>query len=219
MKKQTQKQKLPISINLTKNDTKIGKLIKNDVKHQLKVSITIKSSCTDVYLDFTSREALYDFALSLLYASIYNIKHRKKYVPVKNKNEEPIIIDGVRLSLNSCSIVISWKDILEIKKDLPTDVLLTADGDEVGMLIYDDGRHQLKVSVDRKRNDACLEFTSREALYDFALGLLNTAVFYDGVSLEFHPPYTMEDGTSLILDGIRFSDDSARLFIFWNDDE
>ena len=220
MKKQTQKQKLPISINLTKNDTKIGKLIKNDVKHQLKVSITIKSSCTDVYLDFTSREALYDFALSLLYASIYNIKHRKKYVPVKNKNEEPIIIDGVRLSLDSCSIVISWKDILEIKKDLPTNISLTPDGDEIGMLIYDDGRHQLKVSISNRDNCAYLDFTSKEALYDFAVSLLNSAV-YDEVRKEYLPEHMPreEDGTIPVIDGVRMTDDSARLFIFWNDDE
>ena len=28
-----------------------------------------------------------------------------------------------------------------------------------------------------------------------------------------------EDGTIPVIDGVRMTDDSARLFIFWNDDE
>lgn len=99
----------------------------------------------------------------------------------------------------------------DAKNNLPTTIHLKKDCYTAGSLIEHDERHQLKVSVDNERNDAYLEFTSREALYDFALALLYEAVYGHG-EIEYNG--ALIDGNKhLFADGVRQSIDSGRLFI------
>ena len=75
------KNNLLLNIHLIKNDNKIGKLIQNDEQHKLTVSISKR--CNYANLDFTTRESLYDFALSLLHTAIYCKKYKKDIHPLK----------------------------------------------------------------------------------------------------------------------------------------
>ena len=100
------------------------------------------------------------------------------------------------------------------KNNLPTTIHLKKDCYEAGSLIEHDERHQLKVSVDEKHNYALLEFTSREALYDFALALLYEAVYGHG-EIEYNGAL-IDDNKHLFVNGVRQSIDSGRLFIWFN---
>ena len=216
---------LPVNINLTKNDNKIGKLIKNYVKHQLKVSIDPESYCTDAYLDFTSEEALYDFALSLLHSAIYSKKLQKRYTPIKDNNGNLFVKDGIRLSEDSCDLIISVIN-QNNNNNLPTEISITKNpnendlsfmGDEVAALTWQDEKHQLKVSINEEENYALFLFSTREMLYDFAIALLSD-VINNEVAKECLP-YQDFDGRIPSCDGVRMSLDSSRLFIFWGNDD
>ena len=123
----------------------------------------------------------------------------------------------------------------------PTTIELSPDEDHAGDLIVDDQRHQLKVVVQQSdapgADFANLFFSSREALYDFALSLLRDAVF--GNVMEMHTPnsdgkytvtkhtigccreilsYDLNDGQGIrVIDGVRLAADSARLNIYAED--
>jgi hypothetical protein len=75
--------------------------------------------------------------------------------------------------------------------------------------------HQLSVEVNANNKYACLNFTSRLAMYDFARSLLHEALYGRGGQKEFNP---MEyQGKLEIIDGVRMPLDSARLFVFYNE--
>jgi hypothetical protein len=75
--------------------------------------------------------------------------------------------------------------------------------------------HQLSVEVNADNKYACLNFTSRLAMYDFARSLLHEALYSRGGQKEFN---SMEyQGKLEIIDGVRMPLDSARLFVFYNE--
>ncbi|MBP3221007.1 MAG: hypothetical protein J6M43_03070 [Neisseriaceae bacterium] len=217
------KNNLLLNIHLIKNDNKIGKLIQNDEQHKLTVSISKR--CNYANLDFTTRESLYDFALSLLHTAIYCKKIQKRYTPIKDTNGRLIIKDGIRLSSDSCDLIISVVN-QKNEKELSSDFVLTGDiinnnflDEKVGDLTYDDEKHQLKVSVNKEKNYALLLFTTREMLYDFAVALLSDVINGEVARECLSDSCIDENGNIHSLDGVRMALNSARLFIFVNDDD
>ena len=99
----------------------------------------------------------------------------------------------------------------------PITLHLSPDENPAGDLILDDERHNLKVEISKPptKDYATLSFSSRETLYDFALSLL------------WHSLYTEANGNicysreilhyDFVTDGMRLSENSARLFIYVND--
>lgn len=77
------------------------------------LSAKVDSDNGDILLDFSSRIAMYDFARSLLHEAIYGISGQKEFYPLGFEGKV-LVVDGVRLSLESSRIFISYPD-----KDLP----------------------------------------------------------------------------------------------------
>jgi len=89
---------------------------------------------------------------------------------------------------------------------------ITADGESsVSEEVVRDRAHTLSVEVDRDNGDIYLEFSTRQAMYDFARSLLHAAVFGDGVQKEIYP--LIADGKELVVNGARLTEGSSRMFI------
>ncbi|WP_020560171.1 hypothetical protein [Thiofilum flexile] len=96
-------------------------------------------------------------------------------------------------------------------------IIVTPDGDEIPLDINsDDPSHHLKVSTGKENNYVYLEFSSRIALYDFARELLRLAVFGGGGQAEFRSQNFT--GVLEILNGVRMTEDSPRLFVSYSPD-
>jgi hypothetical protein len=76
-------------------------------------------------------------------------------------------------------------------------------------VLYDDV-HQLKADVGLNNRDVYLEFSSREALRDFALSLLHESEFGAG-EVEIFP--LGFDGKQQVVNGVRLTESSSRIFI------
>jgi hypothetical protein len=104
------------------------------------------------------------------------------------------------------------------KNHLPNTVTVTPGGDELGSLVS--GKHHfLYASVDVGNKDVCLNFSTRRAMYDFAISLLHEAVYGNGGMVdgkgglkEFLP-----SNEERVVDGVRVKEDSSRVFIFYNE--
>jgi hypothetical protein len=109
---------------------------------------------------------------------------------------------------------------MNIQKHLPNTITVTPEGEEVGSTEVRDGKHHfLAASVDVDRKDIYLNFSTRRAMYDFAVSLLHEAVYGSGGMVDGKGglkevlPY---DG-DLVVDGVRVKQDSSRVFIFYNE--
>ncbi|MBR1375297.1 MAG: hypothetical protein IJ566_04345 [Cardiobacteriaceae bacterium] len=105
-----------------------------------------------------------------------------------------------------------------ISKKLPTYIHLSPDENPAGEIIAYDQKHQLKITVDENKNNptssyASFYFSSRETLYDFGLSLVWNAVYGNPNEMECLC-YLNSDGIINVVNGMRMSVDSARLFIF-----
>lgn len=76
-------------------------------------------------------------------------------------------------------------------------------------------QNYLSAEVDVDNRDVCLKFSSRQALYDFAISLLQEAVFGDGSQKEFYP--LISDGKALVVEGVRLVDGSSRIFVTYGE--
>lgn len=76
-----------------------------------------------------------------------------------------------------------------------------------------DAGHTLTASVDQANGDIHLNFSSRQALYDFARSLLHEAVFETSGQKEFYP--LGFGGKQLVVGGARLTPDSGRIFVFY----
>lgn len=100
--------------------------------------------------------------------------------------------------------------------NLAATLTIDPDGENiVSQEVLRDERHRLKVSVSRTNGDVYMEFTSRQALYDFARSLLHEAVFGQGGQKEFFPLIT--EGKALVVDGVRLEEGSSRVFVTVNE--
>jgi hypothetical protein len=71
--------------------------------------------------------------------------------------------------------------------------------------------HQVALSVDEKNKDVYFEFTSREAMRDFALSLLDHSCF-GKEQLELYP--LQHEGKNHVVNGARLTPESSRAFFF-----
>jgi hypothetical protein len=103
-----------------------------------------------------------------------------------------------------------------MKSHMTPNVYITESGDEIPLeevLAYES--HQLSAETDDGYKDVYLNFSSRLAMYDFARSLLHEALYGRGGQMEFCP--FEYQGKREVIDGVRMSPDSARLFVFYQE--
>ena len=101
-------------------------------------------------------------------------------------------------------------------KNLHSTLTIDPDGENiVSQEVLHDERHRLNVTVNTTNADVYMEFTSRQALYDFARSLLHEAVFGESGQKEFFPLIT--EGRALVVDGVRLDEKSSRVFVTVNE--
>jgi hypothetical protein len=75
--------------------------------HQL--SVEGDADNKDVYLNFSSRLAMYDFARSLLHEALYGRSGQKEFLPFEYQGKREAI-DGVRMSPDSGRLFIFYQE-------------------------------------------------------------------------------------------------------------
>ena len=89
---------------------------------------------------------------------------------------------------------------------------ITADADGIPSdTVLRDQSHSLTVKVDANNKDVYLEFTTRESLRDFAKSLLHES-YYGSGEIELYPLGTKNEW--LVVNGVRLTEGSSRVFIF-----
>jgi hypothetical protein len=97
-------------------------------------------------------------------------------------------------------------------------ILVTESGDEFPSAeVAQDEKHFLRGEIDASNRDIYLHFSSRLAMYDFARSLLHEAIYGVGGQKEFYP--LEYNGKMEVIDGVRMSNDSSRVFIFYPRDQ
>jgi len=79
-----------------------------DEKHHLCGGIN--ASNRDIYLKFSSRQALYDFARSLLQEAVYGMGGQKEFYPLISDGKA-LVVEGARLVEDSSRIFVAYGDI------------------------------------------------------------------------------------------------------------
>jgi hypothetical protein len=103
-----------------------------------------------------------------------------------------------------------------MKSHMTPSVYITESGDEIpSEEVLTDESHQLSAETDDGYKNVYLNFSSRLAMYDFARSLLHEALYGRGGQMEFYP--LGYQGKIEVINGVRMSLDSARLFIFYNE--
>jgi hypothetical protein len=98
--------------------------------------------------------------------------------------------------------------------ELPTTIVVTPEGEEVSSLDVQEGKqHCLRVETNAGNRDVIFNFSTRRAMYDFAVSLLQEAVYGKSGQQEFYP--LAADGNCSVVNGVRMSEDSSRLFVFY----
>jgi len=98
--------------------------------------------------------------------------------------------------------------------EMSTIIVVSPEGKEVNSLDIQEGKHHcLRAETDPGNRDVTLNFSTRRAMYDFAVSLLHEAVYGTSGQQEFYP--LGADGNWLVVNGVRMSEDSARLFVFY----
>lgn len=69
---------------------------------------TTDKSNRNIYLKFSSREALYDFARSLLQEAVYGAGGQKEFYPLVVDGKS-LVVEGVRLAENSSRIFVVYE--------------------------------------------------------------------------------------------------------------
>jgi hypothetical protein len=98
--------------------------------------------------------------------------------------------------------------------ELSMTIVVTPGGEEVSSLDVQEGIHHcLRAEADSSNGDVILNFSTRRAMYDFAVSLLQEAVHGTSGQQEFYPLGC--DEKWLVVNGVRMSEDSSRLCIFY----
>ena len=95
-------------------------------------------------------------------------------------------------------------------------VTLTPEGDDIPSdEVFSQERHTLRARADAANRDIILEFSTRESMYEFAKALLQEAVYGRGGEMECYP--LAENGRKMVVNGVRLTEDSSRIFVFYPD--
>jgi hypothetical protein len=98
-----------------------------------------------------------------------------------------------------------------MKASMNSKIFISESGDEIPSAeVISNEAHSLSVEVNGDNQYASLHFKSRLAMYDFARVLLHEALYGVGGEKEFYP--LRFQGKLEVVDGVRMSDDSARIF-------
>ena len=89
-------------------------------------------------------------------------------------------------------------------------VTLTPESD-VSSEVSGSEAHCVTIRIDRANNDVYFECASREALYEFGKSLMGEALFGSG-QLELYP--LGFKGSWLVVNGVRLTEGSSRVFVF-----
>lgn len=113
----------------------------------------------------------------------------------KIHNHKSAVVSGVKCQKVCMSYLIK---ISEDADDIPCDEVLN------------NSQHNLNVTSDEDNSDVHLKFSSREAMRDFAKSILHESYYGSGVNpMELYPL------DSSIVDGVRLTDKSNRVFIWY----
>jgi hypothetical protein len=105
----------------------------------------------------------------------------------------------------------------KMKSPMTPGIHITESADEIPLEeVGTNEAHQLSVEGDADNKDVYLSFSSRLAMYDFARSLLHEALYGRGGMAKFYP--LEYEGKREAINGVRMSPDSARLFVFYQDD-
>lgn len=104
-----------------------------------------------------------------------------------------------------------------LSAELSRTIVVTAGGDEVASQDVAEGEHHhLHAECNVTNKYAALNFSTRRAMYDFAVSLLQEAVHGTGGQKEFYP--VGHEGKMLVVEGVRMTGDSCRLLVFYGDE-
>ncbi len=81
--------------------------------------------------------------------------------------------------------------------------------------VLNDDSHYLSASVDAENQDIYFDFSSPEAMRDFALNLLHASE-YESKTIEHYP--LISDSKNHIVNGVRLNNESSRIFISYSDE-
>ena len=93
---------------------------------------------------------------------------------------------------------------------MQTNVSFAANTEHVNHELQSNEAHHIRVSIDSPGNYVLLECSSREALFELGRTLMHEALFGSG-EIEFFP--LGADGKTLVVEGARLVEDSARVFV------
>ncbi len=79
--------------------------VAHDERHTLQVSVDRDNG--DVYLEFSSRRSLYDFARSLLHDAVYGLDGQKEFYPLL-VDGKLLVVDGARLTAKSSRMFVNY---------------------------------------------------------------------------------------------------------------
>ena len=100
-----------------------------------------------------------------------------------------------------------------MKCELNKNIELTEDGDNIPSEIYlIENEHQLQVKLNESNRYVNFIFSSRLAMYEFGKAIMHEAIFGEGGFQEFYP-MEIEASKLEVINGVRMSLDSARIFI------
>jgi hypothetical protein len=88
------------------NEIPSSELLQNE-KHYLRGEID--ASNRDIYLKFSSRQALYDFARSLLQEAVYGMGGQKEFYPLISDGKA-LVVEGARLVVGSSRIFVAYDE-------------------------------------------------------------------------------------------------------------
>jgi len=93
---------------------------------------------------------------------------------------------------------------------MDTSVHFTSKTEHVSAEVQSNPAHRVRASIDASGNHVLFDCSSRLALYEFGRSLMHEALF-GGREIEFFP--LVADGKALVVNGVRLSEDSARVFL------
>jgi len=101
-------EKLPNTVVVTPAGDEISsdELLENEM-HFLRGEVDISNR--DIYLNFSSRQSLYDFARSLLQEAVYGSGGQKEFYPLICDGKA-LVVEGARLDESSSRIFVFYPD-------------------------------------------------------------------------------------------------------------
>lgn len=106
----------------------------------------------------------------------------------------------------------------EMTSEMNKHIIVTESGDEIpSQEVITCDTHTLSVDARLENKYACLTFSSRIAMYDFARSLLHEALYGGSGQIEFAP--LEHEGKLQVINGVRMAPESSRLIVLYPETE